>query len=128
MATTLEKYAVGTLFLNGQPLFEEMTFDLGYATGNAIVVTQMKKFAGVTQGAGSFSVKVTSAVPLAGLEVDFHKVAKEATVVTLVAKRGGKVLTSRGFIMNVNEKYGVNTDSTMDFDFVGEVPEADRVG
>jgi hypothetical protein len=121
MAT--DRYATGFCFLDGALLAEEVTIDLGYNPNNNIVVTQAKGFAGVSPGAGRFTAKVSNAIPRAGLEVDFYTIAKERRAIELIIHRAAKKLTSKGFIMNLSEKLGVDQVASLEFDFEGEEPE-----
>ena len=120
MAT--DQYAVGYVFLDGQLLAEELTCDLSYDPKNNIVVTQQKGFAGITMGAGVFTATVTNAIPRAGLEVDYYKLASDRTPVEFIVHAAGKKRISKGFIGPVNEKFGTDQSSTLDFTFTGEEP------
>ena len=121
-----EVYAVGLLSIDGVPLMEEVSIDVDFNPGNNIVVTQRKGFAGITPGAGRFSMKVTEAIPRAGIEngnLDLYTIANDSIPVDAVLTRGFKTLVSRGFIMNISEKYSCNSDSVLDFSFEGEKPK-----
>ena len=120
-----EVYAVGLVSVDGVPLMEEISIDAELNPGNNIVVTQRKAFAGITPGAGRFSMKVNSAIPRAGIEngnLDLYTITKDHIPVNMVLTRGYKQLISRGFIMHISEKYSCNSDSVLDFSFEGEVP------
>lgn len=118
MAT--DQYAVGYIFIDGQLLTEALNVDLDFQTGNQIVVTQAKGFAGVSPGAKRTMITVKSAIPKAGLEYNAYDAANNNTVVEFVVFAGGKRRTSTGFIMNVKESFGVDTPSSLDFDFEGD--------
>lgn len=121
-----DKYAVGAFYLDGMLLTEEISVDLDYDPANSIVVTQQKGFAGITPGAGKITVKVNSAVPRAGFEsgaIDFYAIATGRIPVDMMIDRGGQKLTSKGFLMGISEKYAANSDSAVDFTFVGEEPK-----
>jgi hypothetical protein len=120
-----EVYAVGLISVDGVPLMEEVSIDADLNPGNNIVVTQRKGFAGITPGAGRFSLKVNSAIPRAGIEngnLDLYDITKNHIPVSVVLTRGFKQLISKGFIMNISEKYSCNSDSVLDFAFEGEIP------
>jgi hypothetical protein len=121
MAAT--KYTAAFLFLDGQLLAEAQSEDTSYANGAHIIQTQAKKFAGVSPGAPTFSIKVQNAMPRAGIEVDFYALAKNLTEVEVILHRSGKKLTSKGFIMDVAEKHGTGTPAQLDFTFQGNEPD-----
>lgn len=121
MAT--DRYATGFVFVDGALLSEEVSVDLGYSPNNNIVVTQAKGFAGVSPGAGRFTAKVSNAIPRVGLELDYYAIAKERRAIELIVHRAAKKVTSKGFIMNLSEKLGVDSVATFEFDFEGEEPE-----
>lgn len=118
MAT--DTYAQGFVFVDGQLLMEALNVDVDYQTGNQIVVTQYKGFAGVSPGADRTMITVKSAIPKAGIELNVYELAKNKTPVEFVVFAGGAKRTSTGFIMNVKESFGVDTPSSIDFDFEGE--------
>ena len=118
MAT--DQYAVGYIFVDGQLLAEALSVDLDYQTGNQIVVTQYKGFAGVSPGADRTMITVKSAIPKAGLELNVYDIAKNRTPVEFVIFAAGNKRTSTGFIQGVKESFGVDTPSSLDFDFEGD--------
>jgi hypothetical protein len=109
--------------LDGQLLVEEMEIQWDYDPANSIIKTQQKGFAGVTPGAGGFNVSVNSAVPRAGTEVDYVSLVANRTAVEGIVVSGGKKLVSKGFIMKLGGKGGVNQDTTVSFDYSGSEPE-----
>jgi hypothetical protein len=120
MAT--DQYAVGYVFVDSQLLVEELTCDLEFNPNNNVVVTQQKGFAGITQGAGRFTARVSNAIPRAGLELDFYTLAIERTPVEFILHAGGKKRISKGFVMSVSESFGADKSSTIDFNFEGSEP------
>ena len=118
MAT--DQYAVGYVFVDGQLLVEELSVDLEFDTGNQIIITQYKGFAGVSPGAKQTKATIKSAIPKSGLEVDLYGIAAENTPVELVVFAGGKKRTSKGFIMNVKESFSADNPSSVDFEFNGD--------
>ena len=118
MAT--DQYAVGYVFVDGQLLAEELNVDIDFQTGNQIVVTQYKGFAGVSPGASRTMITVKNAIPKAGLEYNAYDAAKNHTPVEFVVFAAGNKRTSTGFIMNVKESFGVDTPSAIDFEFEGD--------
>jgi hypothetical protein len=120
MAT--DQYAVGYVFVDSQLLVEELTCDLEYNPNNNVVVTQQKGFAGITQGAGRFTARVSNAIPRAGLELDFYDLAINRTPVEFIVHAGGKKRISKGFVMLVSESFGADKTSTIDFSFEGNEP------
>jgi len=118
MAT--DQYAQGAFFLDGQLLAESQSIDIQLDAGNQIMTTQQKGFAGVSPGSAKTSMTVKSAIPKAGLEVNLYELALNRTPIDAVVFAGGTTRTSRGFIMNVSETFGVDSPSTVDFSFEGE--------
>lgn len=118
MAT--DQYAVGYVFIDGQLLAEELNVDIDFQTGNQIVTTQYKGFAGVSPGAKRTMITVKNAIPKSGLEYNAYDAAKNNTPVEFVIFAAGNKRTSTGFIMNVKESFGVDTPSSIDFDFEGD--------
>jgi hypothetical protein len=109
MATDL--YATGLMFVDGILVAEEVSFTTNFDTKNNVIETQAKGFAGISPGAGTTKVTVVSAVPRAGFELDYYKRATQRLPVEFTAVRGTKKLSFKGFIMTIDEKYGVNQAS-----------------
>lgn len=116
-------YASIYFALDGQLMTEEQEITWNFDPANTIVKTQQKGFAGVSQGAGGLEVTVVSAVPRAGTEIDFIKLAADATPVEGIIIQGAKKLVSKGFMMDVSGKGGVDQLTTVSFKFSGSVPQ-----
>ena len=121
MAAT--KYTAAFLFVDGQLAAEAQSEKTKYANGAHIVQTQAKKFAGASPGAPSFAVSVENAMPRAGIEIDYYQLAKDLTEVELILHRSGKRMTSKGFIMDVDEDHGVGAQAKLSYTFQGSEPE-----
>jgi hypothetical protein len=117
------KYTAAFLFQDGKLLAEAQSEDTKYANGAHIIQTQAKKFAGISPGAPSFAITVENAMPRAGIEADYYGLVKNMTEVEMILHRSAKKLTSKGFLMEVNEKHGVANPATLSYTFQGSAPE-----
>lgn len=121
MAAT--KYTAAFLFVDGQLAAEAQSEDSKYSNGAHIIQTQAKKFAGISPGAPSFALTVENAMPRAGIEIDYYKLCREMTEVEMILHRSGKKLTTKGFLMEVNERHGVGNPAQLTYTYQGSEPE-----
>jgi hypothetical protein len=106
MATEL--YAKGTLFVEGIIVMQAVEFSIDFDTNDNPVNTLALGFAGITPGAGTTAVSITSAVPRTGFEISYHKWAKERKAIEVLGYRGASSISVKGFIKTVGEKIGVD--------------------
>lgn len=104
----VELYARGTLFVEGIPVMQAVSFSVDYETNNNPVRTIALGFAGITPGPGETAVTIESAVPRTGFEINYHKWAKERKAIEVLGYRGGSSISVKGFIKTVGEKIGTD--------------------
>lgn len=114
-----ERYTQALLFVDGILAAEEVSCELDEDAGNNVVLTQAKGFAGITPGADQTKLSVTSAIPRAGVEIDYDDRRKKRTPTEFMIARGGKRKQFKGFVMNTKESHGVNKTSELSFEAQG---------
>lgn len=106
------------VFFNGQALEEFTSIDLALDTAQNKIVTVTKGFAGFSAGAQEVSIRVSSAVPLGGAEIDFWSIAFRNENCTLQVGFGSKDFMSTGRIMDVSFSISASSPSAVDFTFI----------
>lgn len=98
----------GEVWRGSTLLLECQSIQVQLATNNNTVKTMKKGRAGHTKGFNEYNITVASAVPAAGMEVDWDEVAERGLPETLRFKLAGKWRTYKGDIRTVDT--GSNTD------------------
>jgi len=106
-----------SIFFNGTALEEFTSVDLALDTAQNEIVTVTKGLAGFSAGAQKTTIRITSAVPIGGTEIDFWDIAFRNENCTLQVGFGSKDFISTGRIMNVSLSLSANSPSAVDFDF-----------
>lgn len=118
-----QRYGVLYVLADGKLLTEHASATMTRSSGSQQVMTVHKGPAGESPGSLTCEIDVTSAVPAAGLEVDFGEAMRTTKEVELaLSGPGGKVAVSRGFVISDTIKHGVNSEATYDFKFRGSFP------
>lgn len=113
-------YEKGAVFIDGQLLSESTSVSISIDPQNQPIFTQQKGFAGVSPGATQTQISVESAVPVVGFEYDFTDALQSVKEVEITVFAHSKKTTCKGFLMKVDQKYGVNQAASVSFDFIGE--------
>lgn len=116
----LQLYTLASVYINGQLLSEEARVTVDRETKSQEVATVAKGFAGLSPGAAVTNITVENAVPAVGFEKDMSTIMKQLQVVELTIFAAGSTLTSKGFIISDNFSHAVNSESKLDFKFIGE--------
>lgn len=118
----LQLYTKGKIFIfnedgAGGLVAQAVKFSVEFDTQNQPVVTLNDGFSGITPGAGVCKVNIESAIPRTGFEIDWHKWAKDRTMVEITGSRGSSTISVKGFIAKVGEQHGVDgSTSSIDID------------
>ncbi len=117
----LQIYTLLYCTVDGALLTEEAHITVSRNSHAQQVSTVAKGFAGMSPGAPMVEIDVTSAVPAADFEFDPGKFMQTLKVVEMgIVGPGGKVLQAKGFIISDSIKHAVNSESTLDFKWVGQ--------
>ena len=102
--------------INGTLLAEEQQIDVSRTSGAARINTVARGFAGVGTPLAMTDVDVKNAVPSAGFEVDFGpNIAGLIPMSVQVIGPGGKVHTSKAFVLSDSIQHGVGQQATYSF-------------
>ena len=118
-----QKYAVAYVLKNGRLLTEEGSCTVSRNSNANPVNTVAKGFAGVSPGAPNCEIEVTNAVPAADFEYDPGQDIDELADVEIgVVGPGGKVATSKGYILSDTFNHGTGNEASLAFRFMGSFP------
>ena len=111
----------GFIDYEGVPALQPNSVDFNVETDNKDVNTLLLGRAGHSAGSKSVKMSVNSAVPLAGLEIDWVGIAYSQREVSLGFHLAGKIYNCKGDIRTV--KIGTSTDKANDvsFEFSGRI-------
>lgn len=99
----------GQIYLGATPVLEAQMIDVSLATGNNTVKTLRKGRAGHSKGSREYTIKVDSAIPRSGVEVDWEAIAEAGEPIEIHVVLAGKTRTYTGDIRDVS--LSTNTDS-----------------
>lgn len=116
----LQLYTNAIITWNGSTLAEESSVTVDVVSNAQEVTTVSKGFAGLSPGAPKITVKIESAVPFAGFELNPGKYVRTLTVGELSVFAASAQLTSKGFITDYSFTHAVNQDSRLSLTFIGE--------
>lgn len=116
----LELYTNASVTVEGALLAEEVSLSIDRETRAQEVLTVHKGFAGLSPGAKILTATIDNAVPSSDFELDPSTYMDELRVVEVTFYVAGKSLTSKGFIIGDTFGHAVNTESKLNFKFVGE--------
>lgn len=112
-------YEKGAIMLDDQLLVEVTSFSPETDPALQPVKTLQKSFGGVSHGGTTVKCEISSAIPRAGVEYDYLERLQGVTEVTLVVLAHGKSKTSKGYLSNMKETYGVDQNSAISCSFIG---------
>jgi hypothetical protein len=104
----LQDYTKATILVNGVVLIEATSISVDHKLGNQPINTIEKGFAGISPGSSSIEVKIQSAVPRVGTDIDFTGLARARTLLDVVLFARAKKVKTKGYIMDVSESYGAD--------------------
>lgn len=119
----LQKYTGITAYINGALLSEEVSCSVKRMSNAQKVITVPKGFAGLSPGAAEIQVEVDSAVPSADFELNPQRFLSNLDTCELTLFAAGRTLTVTGFITDDNFSHAANTESKLQFTFVGGYAE-----
>ena len=104
----LQDYTKATILVNGVVLIEATSISVDHKLGTQPINTIEKGFAGISPGSSSIEVKIQSAVPRVGTDIDFTGLARARTLLDVVLFARAKKVKTKGYIMDVSESYGAD--------------------
>ncbi len=104
-------YSKGAVFVDGNPIAEATNISARYSNNSNAVDTIEQGRSGRSPGAASSTVTITSAVPAAGVDMDYLKSLLNLTLVEVVVFARGKKIKMKGFFTEVEEEYGVGSQT-----------------
>ena len=107
------------VFVGGVALEEVTQVDVTIDSGRTEIYTQTKGLAGWSEGAKMVTVRVTSAIPVGGPEVDTWKLANSGEVTTLQVGVGRGDYAQAGKVINTNLSGSVNNPTEHVFEWHG---------
>jgi hypothetical protein len=107
------------VFVNGVPLEEVTQVDVTFDSGRTEIYTQTKGLAGWAEGAKLVTVRVTSAIPVGGPEVNTWNLCNSGEITTLQVGVGAGDYAQAGKIINTNMSGSVNNATEHVFEWHG---------
>jgi len=109
------------IYVNGRLLAEAQTISVRTISNNTKVRTMKKGLAGFSAGPTEVEIKIESAVPRSGYEVDFKTACENKSVAQIVhADAGGVRRRYEGWIDDVDQSQSTDSAATMSVSFVGK--------
>lgn len=115
MATPFQKYTSVDLFIKGGKQLEAETVDIDFSSGAKKNYTIAKGLAGATEGPRECSIKVSSAIPVLGLEFDFVKEIDAGNFNEFTIYAAGKTMTFSGHIDSGSLSFASQNESKASF-------------
>ena len=91
----LNEHARLPVFVDGIYLREVSSIDYTGESGQVRIET-LEGLVGFSPGVGAATIKLNSAIPIAGLEYDFHNAMVDGTIVTVQLGVGSRMITFSG--------------------------------
>jgi hypothetical protein len=118
--SNLQQYTDLQTTVDGALLSEQNQVQIRWISGNHIVDTTPKGFAGLSPGSARIEIHVTNAWPAAGLEYNpIQRIRTMQEVELSVQDRSGRSLTTRGYFTEADGGHSTNQASSFSFSFVG---------
>jgi hypothetical protein len=122
-----DEYATGYVVYQGLALSEVSDIDFDEESGDQEVVTILKGLAGHSNGAAKVKLTLKSAIPAAGMEVDFAEICRKHRTIEVRFRCAGVEATAQGRVMNAKRSVSANNPSALDVTFNGKVTSSVRV-
>ena len=119
----LIKYTKFSLFVDNTLIAEQQNVEATHSGGFQEVNTTEKGLSGFSPGSAKMTLKIDSAVPRAGYELDYLKHVYNGNILDVVFFRAGKKVKSKGLIMDLTEGQGTDKAASASFNMVCSVPE-----
>lgn len=119
---SLTKYlGPAEIYCNGRLLAEATSISVRTMSNNSRVRTMKKGLAGFSAGPTEVEIKIESAVPRAGYEVDFKTVCERKGAVEIIhADAGGVRRRYEGWVDDCEQSQGTDNAATLSVSFVGK--------
>jgi hypothetical protein len=108
------------LTLDGIPVLEIEDIKVTIKTNDNEVVTLVGGLQGFSNGANVQEINFSSAIPLAGFEIDYMELARLKRTKTWGVKIAGKVIKVRGRFMDVEVAISPNAPNKLSGSFKGK--------
>jgi hypothetical protein len=115
MASNLQLYTAGFVYVNGSLLAEEASVTVSRATNSQQIITVAKGYSGESPGAAMCEITVESVVPAADFELNPGKFMGDLKVCEFTIFAAGNTLTFKGFIISDNFSHAANSESKLSF-------------
>ena len=112
----------GKVFFNNNLLAESQSVRMNFNGNNTRVKTMKRGLAGRSRGAFETEFSIDSAVPLAGLEVDFINLCVTNANVTVSIDLAGKRVAVDGWIESTDVEQSTDSPAQISFSGVGGKP------
>ena len=107
--------------LNGVQILYASESDFEVRSNDQSVFTLAQGLAGHSDGAAESTINVQSAIPFAGVEVDWHGLALDHVTVDMGYNIAGEEYVVRGRVMNASKRGQVNQPNGISMSFHGKV-------
>lgn len=107
-------YSKGSIFIKSVLIAEAQEIEVDYDNGASDVDTIEKGLAGASPGPLKSTIRLVSAVPAAGLDLDYVQSLVDLEIVDVVVFARGKKLKWEGTFRQAKESYGVSGPSKFD--------------
>lgn len=111
----------GFIDYSGVPALQPSSVDFNIETDNKDVNTLLLGRAGHSAGAKSVKASVDSAIPQAGMEIDWVGIANAQAEVNLGFHLAGKVYNCKGDVRSVKLSTSVDKANAVSFEFNGRI-------
>lgn len=111
------------IYVNGRLQAEAESSEAKVDANDNVVNTMQKGFAGFSDGAGSSTISINSAIPRAGYETDFVAAVVEKKSVVVVIKSGARRHRFEGRFQSAAWGNGTSATSMLKGEFVGGSPK-----
>lgn len=111
----------GEIYANGRLLAEAQSITVRTLSNNNKVRTMKKGLSGYSAGPTEVEIKIESAVPRAGYEVDFKGICERKETVSIVHNDAGNIRRRyEGWIDDVEQGQSNDNAATLSASFVGK--------
>jgi hypothetical protein len=111
----------GFVLYSGRPVLQASSIDFSIDTDNKDVNTLLLGRAGHSAGSKSVKASVNSAIPQAGMEIDWVGIGNAQAEISLGFHLAGKVYNCRGDVRSVKLGTSVDKANEVSFEFSGRI-------
>lgn len=115
----LQKFEKGAVFIDGVLVAMATSCSLDHDPKLNPIETMQLGFAGVSPGSEMTTLELASAVPVAGMEIDFLDKMQSIKVVEVTLFAHSQKTTFKGFVSKCSQKYGTNQAAEFSITMIG---------